>query len=84
MADIVDIIDAGAKPVLCKCAIKPIISGIAIGRSGTTSSDCKNRTNFDHALSYCVLVDGDSDACINLSILAVMLPGKRRRASRSG
>ena len=82
MADIVEIIDAGANPVLCKCAIKPIISGIATGRSGTMSIDCINRTNFDHALSYCVLVDGDSDACISLSILVVMSPGKCGRASR--
>ena len=66
--NIVEIIDAGANPVLCKYAIKPIISGIATGRSGTMSIDCINRTNFDHALSYCVRVDGDSDACISLSI----------------
>ena len=62
MVETVEIMEAGAKPALCKCATKSIIMATDTGKVGTMPNDWKNPTSYGHARSYCALDECAKDA----------------------
>ena len=46
MVETVEIMEAGAKPALCKCATKSIIMATDTGKVGMMPNDWKNPTSF--------------------------------------